>query len=91
MNKLTVFIEDNKKELYLESCINKQNRTVMVLKNATVYWNFKNAGGYILSGTNKIPFEENYWTFAKIKNGLQQTILNWNWLQQNAKFIRKRT
>ena len=70
MNKLTVFMEDNKKELYLESCINKQNRTVIALKNAKVYWNFKNAGGYILSGTNKIPFEENYWTFAKIKKRL---------------------
>ena len=39
----------------------------MFLKNATVYWNFKNGDGYILSGTNKIFFEENYWTFAKIK------------------------
>ena len=70
MNKLTVFIEGNKKELYLESCINKQNRAVMVLKNATVYWNFKNSDGYILSETNKNFFEENYWTFAKIKKRL---------------------
>ena len=70
MNKLTVFIEGNKRTLYSDPCINKQNRSVMVLKNLTVYWKFKNAGGYILSGTQKIPFEEGYWTFAKIKKRL---------------------
>ena len=67
MNKLTVFIEGNKRTLYLDPCINKQNGSVMVLKNLTVYWKFKNAGGYILSRTKKIHFEEGYWTFAKIK------------------------
>ena len=70
MNKLTVFIEGNKRTLYLDPCINKKSRSVMVLKNLTVYLKFKNAGGYILSGTQKILFEEGYWTFAKIKKRL---------------------
>ena len=46
----------------------------MTLKNAAVYWNYKNVitgkNDHVMSGTTKIPFEEGYWTFDMIEEKL---------------------
>ena len=76
MKKITVFIENNKKDLYLEVCINKPGKSIMTLKNATIYWKFKNViagvNDYVMYGTTKITFEEGYWTFEMIKEKLEK-------------------
>ena len=46
----------------------------MTLKNAAVYWNYKNVitgkNDHVMRGTTKITFEEGYWTFDMIKGKL---------------------
>ena len=69
-------MEDNKKDLYLEVCINKSVKSIMTLKNATIYWKYKNVitgvNDYVMYGTTKITFEEGYWTFEMIKEKLEK-------------------
>lgn len=80
MKKITVFMENNEKDLYLDVCINRLNRSTMTLKNAAVYWKYKNVisgiNDFILYGSNsnvnqKIMFGEGYWTFNMIKDKLK--------------------
>lgn len=76
MKKITAFIEDNKKDLYLDVCINKPDRSIMSLRNAAIYWKYKNVitgdNDHIMKGTIKIPFEEGYWTFNMMKEKLEK-------------------
>ena len=70
MSKIIVFIENNKKELRFDTCIIKPAGSIMTLKNAAVYWNYKNfitgKNDHVMRGTTKITFEEGYWTFDMI-------------------------
>ena len=70
MSKINVFIENNEKELRFDTCIVKPAGSVMTLKNAAVYWNYKNViagkNDHVMHGTTKILFEEGYWTFDMI-------------------------
>ena len=70
MSRINVFIENNEKELRFDTCIVKSVGTVMTLKNAAVYWDYKNVitgkNDHVIHGTTKIPFEECYWTFDMI-------------------------
>ena len=74
MSKINVFIENNEKELRFDTCIIKPAGSVMMLKNAAVYWNYKNSitgkNDHVVHGTTKIPFEEGYWTFDMIEEKL---------------------
>ena len=74
MSKINVFIENNEKELRFDTCIIKPAGSVMTLKNAAVYWNYKNVitgkNDHVMRGTTKIPFEEGYWTFDMIEGKL---------------------
>ena len=76
MKKLTVFIGNDKKELYLDACIYKPNESIMTLKNAAIYWNYRNItaddNDHIMNGSSKILFEEGYWTFEMIKQRLAE-------------------
>ena len=75
MNKIIVFIENNKKELRLDTCVIRPEGAIMTLRNASVCWNYKNVitgdNDYIMRETTKIPFGEGYWTFGMIKKGLR--------------------
>ena len=70
MSKIIVFIENNKKELRFDTCIIKPAGSIMTLKNAAIYWNYKNVitgkNDYVMRGTTKITFEEGYSTFDMI-------------------------
>ena len=48
MSKINVFIENNEKELRFDNCIVKPAGSVMTLKNASIYWNYKN----VITGKN---------------------------------------
>lgn len=65
-----MFIENNKKDLRLDTCIINPQGAKMTLKNAAIYWNYKNVitdeNDYVMRGTTKITFEEGYWTFDMI-------------------------
>ena len=70
MSKIIVFIENNKKEFRFDTCIIKPAGSIMTLKNAAIYWNYKNVitgkNDYVMRGTTKITFEEGYSTFDMI-------------------------
>ena len=74
MSIINVFIENNEKELRFDTCKVKPAGSIMTLKNAAVYWNYKNVitdkNDHIMRGTTKIPFEEGYWTFDVIEEKL---------------------
>ena len=74
MSKIIVFIENNKRELRFDTCIIKPAVSIMTLKNAAVYWNYKNVitgkNDHVMRGTTRIPFEEGYWTFDMIEEKL---------------------
>ena len=74
MSKINVFIKNNEKELRFDTCIVKPAGSVMTLKNAAIYWNYKNVitgkNDHIMRGTTKITFEEGYWTFDMIEEKL---------------------
>ena len=76
MSKINVFIENNKKELHFDNCIVKPAGSVMTLKNASIYWNYKNViagkNDHVMRGTTKITFEEGYWTFDMIEEKLEE-------------------
>ena len=76
MKKITVFIENNKKDLYLDVSINKLGRSIMTLNNVAIYWKYKNViagdNDYVMYGAKKITFEEGYWTFEMMKEKLEK-------------------
>ena len=76
MSKINVFFENNEKELYFDNCIVKPAGSVMTLKNASIYWNYKNViagkNDHVMRGTTKITFEEGYWTFDMIEEKLEE-------------------
>ena len=75
MKKITVFIENNKKDLYLDVSVNKLGKSIMTLNNAAIYWKYKNViagdNDYVMYGAKKITFEEGYWTFNMMKEKLE--------------------
>ena len=76
MKKITVFIENNKKDLYLDVSVNKLVKSEMMLNNAAIYWKYKNIikndNDYVTFGAKKISFEEGYWTFNMMKEKLEK-------------------
>ena len=79
MSKVNVFIENNEKELHFDNCIVKPAGSVMTLKNASIYWNYKNViagkNDHVMRGTTKITFEEGYWTFDMIVEKLEEHLV----------------
>ena len=74
-HKITVFIENNKKELYLEACLVKPEISMVTLKNVTVYWKFKNITSeteitFGSGSSTNITLEPGYWPFEMIKERL---------------------
>ena len=69
-----VNVENNEKELRFDTCIVKPARSIMSLKNAAIYWNYKNVitgkNDHVMDGATKISFEEGYWTFDMIEEKL---------------------
>ena len=76
MKKLSLFLENGKNEIYLDGLVRTKPNSKMRIRNATVYWNFKNIiGGYnnvVTSVPNRIVFEEGYWDFHMIAGKLAE-------------------
>ena len=71
-----IWITDNKLELYLDVSVDKLDKSIMILNNASIYWKYKNViandNDYVMFGAKKISFEEGYWTFNMIKEKLEK-------------------
>ena len=85
--KITVHITGGEKELYLDKILDKPVLSTMLLKNATVYWWFKNIRKSIdvTVGTKTIAFEPGYWTFDMIAEFLAPHKVILKPIQHNAK------
>ena len=42
MKKLSLLLDSGKNEIYLDGFIKTKPNSKMIVRNATVYWNFKN-------------------------------------------------
>jgi hypothetical protein len=75
MKKLTMFIENGTTEFFPDKCIRTNAESELILKNATIYWAYKNlrsgVNDNITYGQKKITFDEGYWTFDAIKKKLK--------------------
>lgn len=74
--KITVFIENNKNELYIDDRIQIPTTAEMITKNVVVYRKYKNViageNDHVVYGSKKITFGEGYWTFEKIKKKFKE-------------------
>ena len=75
MKKLTVFIEDDKKELNLDESLVINKDSYIYVKTVSIYWNYNNVySGYndeIYYGSRKVTFDQGYWTFELMKKKLE--------------------
>ena len=91
MKKLSLFLENGKNEIYLDGFVRTKVNSKMKIKNATVYWNFKNIfeGKYnnnvITAVPNKIVFEEGYWDFRMIVEKLAENGIEVERIKHNNK------
>ena len=77
MKKLSLLLDSRKNEIYLDGFIRTKPNTKMKVKNAAVYWNFKKNVTKIFKDTvtltsKTITFEEGYWTFHMMAEGLAE-------------------
>ena len=67
MKNLSLLLDSGKNEVYLERVINTRVDSKMEMRNASVYWNFrnitKNFNDTITLMFKDVTFEEGYWTF----------------------------
>lgn len=75
MKKLTVFIEDNRKELELDESLVINRDSYIYVKTVSIYWNYNNVySGYndeIYYGPRKINFDQGYWTFELLSGNIK--------------------
>ena len=77
MKKLSLLLDSGKNEIYLDGFIRTKLNAKMKVKNAAVYWNFKNVtknfnDTVTLTSFKTIIFEEGYWTFHMMAERLAE-------------------
>ena len=78
MNKLSLLLDSGKNEVYLDGLIRTKPNSKMKVKNAAVYWNFKNVTKNFNDTINltdvpkTVTFEEGYWTFHMLAERLAE-------------------
>ena len=91
MKELSLFLENGKNEIYLDGFVRTKVNSKMKIRNATIYWNFKNIfeGNYnnnvITAVPNQIVFEEGYWNFRMIAKKLAENGIEVKRIQHNNK------
>ena len=75
LKKITVFIEDNTKEINLNESIVVDNDSFIYVKTASVFWNYSNVysgnNNTIIHGSTTVELEPGYWRFDLIKKKSQ--------------------
>ena len=72
--RLTVFVEDGKKELFLYTPLVLEEPSEILLKSAVVHWDYNNVKESVdvaVGGGNHVTFDPGYWTFNSIKSKLE--------------------
>ena len=78
MKKLFLFLENGKNEIYFDGFVRTELNSKMKIRNASVYWNFKNIteglynNNVITAIPNMVVFEEGYWSFRMIAEKLAE-------------------
>ena len=74
--RLTVLVKDGKKELFLKTPLVIEEPSEILLKSATVYWNYNNVDNddenFIVIDKERVEFEHGYWSFDNIKDKLEK-------------------
>ena len=91
MKKLSLFLENGKNEIYLDGFIRMKINSRMKIRNATVYWNFKNIteglynNNVITAVPNRVVFGEGYWDFRMIAEKLAENGIEVERIKHNNK------
>ena len=96
MKKLSLFLVSGKNEIYLDGFVRTKLNSRMKIRNASVYWNFKNIteglwnNNVITAIPNKVVFEEGYWDFRMITKKLAEFGIEVKLLKHNNKCTQKK-
>ena len=75
MKKITVFIEDDTKELNLDESLVVNRDSYIDVKTVSIFWNYNNVfSGYndtVVYDSTTVKFEQGYWTFDLIKKKIK--------------------
>ena len=76
MKKLSLLLDNGKNEIYFDGFIRTKPNTKMKVKNAAVYWSFKNVtknfNDTVTLTSKTVTFEEGYWTFHMMAERLAE-------------------
>ena len=74
--RLSVLVENGKKELFLKTSLVISEPSEIVLKSATVYWDYNNIDNdledFITVDGSRVEFEHGYWTFDDLETKLKE-------------------
>ena len=74
--RLSVMVENGKKELFLKRSLVITEPSEIILKSATVYWDFNNIDNdledFITVDGSRVEFEHGYWTFDDLETKLKE-------------------
>ena len=74
--RLTVMVKDGKEELFLKTPLVVSQPSEILLKSATVYWDYNNIDNdledFITVDGNRVEFKHGYWSFEDIEAELKK-------------------
>ena len=74
--RLSVLVENGKKELFLKTSLVISEPSEIILKSATVYWDYNNIDNdledFITVDGNRVEFKHGYWTFDDLETKLKE-------------------
>ena len=74
--RLSVLVENGKKELFLKTSLVISEPSEIILKSATIYWDFNNIDNdledFITVDGNRVEFKHGYWTFDDLETKLKE-------------------
>ena len=74
--RLSVMVENGKKELFLKTPLVITVPSEIILKSATVYWDYNNIDNdmedFITVDGNRVEFKHGYWTFDDLETKLEE-------------------
>ena len=74
--RLSVLVENGKKELFLKTSLVISEPSEITLKSATIYWDYNNIDNdledFITVDGNRVEFKHGYWTFDDLESKLKE-------------------
>ena len=91
MKELSLFLGSGKNEIYLDGFVRSKINSSIKIKNASIYWNFKNIteglnnNNVITAVPNRVVFGEGYWDFRMIAEKLAGSGIELERIKHNNK------